>query len=166
MKMKTTVGLALMVAVLLALIVFLKDLLGMQAFFMGAIAMVMFAVLGPFGDYFKAGLSIVIGVIVGFAGIIALALTMPLPPDNTVYIALVFGLSAFLLVILSLTGLSIPSMFIGWAGSCAALYNTYATNTTALAATGPSAVLGVTAAMLLGLCMSVLIMKAAMAINE
>lgn len=157
--MKRGIGLGLLVAIIFGVIVLLKDSLGMSSFFMAAIAMAMFAVLGQVGDYFKAGISMLIGVIVGLAGILVLATKMPLPPDNTVYLALVCGLSLFVLVLISIAGLRIDAMFLGWAGFFASVWGTYTTNVTALATEALPAAVGVSVSLLLGLLMAVIVMK-------
>lgn len=157
--MKRGIGLGLLVAFIFAILVLFKDVLGMSSFFMAAIALAMFAVLGPAGDYFKAGVSMLIGVIVGLVGIIVLATKMPLPPDNAVYLALVCGLSLFLLVLISIVGLRIDAMFLGWAGYFASVWSTYTTNVTALTTGALLAAAGVSVSLLLGLLMSVIVMK-------
>ena len=110
--MKRGIALGLLVGILFALFVMVKDLIGVNAFYMAAVAVAMFAVLGPFGDYFKAGLSMLIGVVVGLAGILILLVATPLPPENLVYVALVSGVSLFLMVLVSTTGLRIDAMFL------------------------------------------------------
>ncbi len=90
--MKKAIGLGLLVAVFFAVFVLCQDMIGAKAFYMAAISMAMFAVIGPFGDYFKTALALLIGVVVAFAGIVVLALKMPLPPDNLVYVAIVCGI--------------------------------------------------------------------------
>lgn len=157
--MKRGIGLGLLVAIFFSAFVLLKDTLGMSSFFMAAIAMAMFAVLGPVGDYFKAGVSMLVGVIVGLGGILVLAAKIPLPPDNTVYLALLCGLSLFLLVAISALGLRIDGMFLGWASYFASVWSTYTTNVTVLAAEALPAAVGVSAALLLGLLMAMIIMK-------
>ena len=153
--MKRGIGLGLLVAIFMLL----KDSLGMSACFMAAIAMAMFAVLGPVGDYFKAGISMLIGVIVGLVGILVLATKMPLPPDNAVYLAAICGLSLFLLVLVSMAGLRIESMFLGWAGYFASIWSTYTTNVTALMTGALPAAVGVSVSLLFGLLMAVIVMK-------
>lgn len=157
--MKRGIGLGLLIAIIFAVFVLLKDSLGMSSFFMAAIAMAMFAVLGPVGDYFKAGISMLIGVIVGLVGILILATKMPLPPDNVVYLALVCGLSLFLLVLISISGLRVDAMFLGWAGYFATVWSSYTTNVTALAAGALPAAVGVSVSLLLGLLMAIIVMK-------
>lgn len=157
--MKRAISLGLLVAIIFSVFVLLKDQLGMSSFFMAAIAIAMFAVLGQVGDYFKAGLSILVGVVVGLAGILVLATKMPLPPNNTIYLALICGMSLFLFVVLSVTGLRIDALVLGWAGYFASVWSIYTTNVTALAnAALPSAV-GVSAALLLGLLMAIVVTK-------
>lgn len=157
--MKRGIGLGLLVAILFAVFVLLKESLGMGSFFMAAIALAMFSVLGPVGDYFKAGVSMLIGVIVGLVGILALATKMPLPPDNVVYLALVCGLSLFILVLISISGLRIDAMFLGWAGYFASVWSTYTTNVTALSTGALPAAVGVSVSLLLGLLMAIIVMK-------
>ena len=157
--MKRGIGLGLLIAVIFSVFVLLKDTLGMSSFFMAAIAMAMFAVLGQVGDYFKAGISMLVGVIVGLAGILVLATKIPLPPNNTVYLALICGLSLFLLVIISTTGLRVDAMFLGWAGYFASVWSTYTTNVTALTTGALPAAVGVSVALLLGLLMAIIVMK-------
>ncbi len=60
--MKRGIVLGVLVAIIFSAFVLLKDTLGMGSFFMAAISMAMFAVLGQVGDYFKAGVSILVGV--------------------------------------------------------------------------------------------------------
>lgn len=157
--MKRGIGLGLLVAIFFSAFVLLKDTLGMSSFFMAAIAMAMFAVLGQVGDYFKAGISMLVGVIVGLAGILVLATKMPLPPNNTVYLALICGLSLFLLVLISTLGLRIDAMFLGWAGYFASVWSIYTTNVAALSTGALPAAVGVSVALLLGLLMAIIIMK-------
>lgn len=157
--MKRGIILGLLVAIIFSAFVLLKDTLGMSSFFMAAIAMAMFTVLGQVGDYFKAGLSMLAGVVVGLAGILVLATKMPLPPNNTVYLALICGLSLFLLVVLSATGLRIDAMFLGWAGFFASVWSIYTTNVAELATTALPAAVGVSAALLLGLLMAMIVTK-------
>lgn len=157
--MKRGIGLGLLVAIIFSAFVLLKDTLGMSSFFMAAIAMAMFAVLGQVGDYFKAGVSMLVGVIVGLAGILVLATKMPLPPNNTVYLALICGFSLFLLVVISTAGLRIDAMFLGWAGFFASVWSTYTTNVTALATGALPAAVGVSVALLLGLLMAIIVTK-------
>jgi hypothetical protein len=157
--MKRGVGLAVLIAVVFAIFVLLKNFLGMNSFYMAAIAMAMFSVLGPTGDYFKAGISMLIGVIVGLGGILVLATRMPLPPDNITYLALVCGLSLFLLVLISISGLKVDAMFLGWAGYFASVWNIYTSNVTALATSALPAAVGVSVSLLLGLLMAIIIVK-------
>lgn len=157
--MKRGIGLGLLVAIMFSAFVLLKDTLGMSSFFMAAIAMAMFAVLGEVGDYFKAGISILVGVIVGLAGVLVLASKMPLPPANTIYLALICGLSLFLLVVISAAGLRIDAMFLGWAGYFASVWSIYTTNVTALASAALPAAVGVSVALLLGLLMAIIVTK-------
>ncbi len=164
--MKRALSLGLLVAVLFVLFVLVKDYIGVSSFFMAAVAMAMFAVLGPAGDYFKAGLSMLIGVVVGLVGILALAGFMPLPPDNLVYVALVSGVSLFILVLISAAGLRIDSMVLGWAGFFAAVWGTYTTDAAALASGAIPAAVGTSVALLLGLLMAMGIMRIAMAVNK
>ncbi len=92
-------------------------------------------------------------------GILVLAAKMPLPPNNTVYLALVCGLSLFLLVILSTTGLRIDAMFLGWSGFFASVWSTYTSNVTELATGALPAAVGVSVALLLGLVMAIIVTK-------
>lgn len=164
--MKKTLVLGLLAAVLFFVFVFFKDALGVNAFYMAAIALAMFAVLGPVGDYFKAALSMLLGVFIGLAGILVLAGFMPLPPDNGFYVALVSSLSLLVLVLLSATGLRIDGLFLGWAGYFASVWGTYTTDAAALAAGAAPAAIGTSVALLLGLLMAMIIMKIAMAVNK
>jgi len=164
--MKKAIGLGLLVAVFFAAFILAKDYLAVGSFYMAAVAMAMFAVLGPFGDYFKAGISMIVGVVVGAAGILVLALAMPLPPANLVYMALVCGVSLFLMVLVSTFGLRIDGMFLGWAAFFASVYGTYTTNPTALATALGPAVVGACVSLLVGLVMANIIIKIAMASNK
>ncbi|HHW62065.1 MAG TPA: hypothetical protein GX404_09200 [Syntrophomonadaceae bacterium] len=164
--MKRGIALGLLVGILFALFVMVKDLIGVNAFYMAAVAVAMFAVLGPFGDYFKAGLSMLIGVVVGLAGILILLVATPLPPENLVYVALVSGVSLFLMVLVSTTGLRIDAMFLGWAGYFAAVWGQYMADPTVLATTAIPAAVGVTASLLLGLVIAILTIRIAMAVNR
>ena len=131
--MKKVIGLGFLVAILFTIFVLLQDYLGASAFYMAAIAMAMFTVLGPLGDYLKTAIALLIGVVVALAGMIMLAAKMPLPPDNLLFVALVSGVSLFLLVLISTAGMRIDAMFLGWAAYFAAVFGTYTTNTTAMA---------------------------------
>lgn len=164
--MKKAIGLGLLVAVFFAVFVLLQNYVGAKAFYMAAISMAMFAVIGPFGDYFKTALALVIGVVVAFAGIIILALKMPLPPDNLVYVALVCGISLFILVLLSTIGMRIDAMFLGWAAGFAALWGTYVADPTVLQAALAPSFVGVLVSLLVGLVMSLIVVKIAMAVNQ
>jgi len=164
--MKKAIGLGLLVAIFFAVFVLLQDYVGAKAFYMAAISMAMFAVIGPFGDYFKTALALVIGVAVAFAGIIILALKMPLPPDNLVYVALICGISLFILVLLSTTGMRIDAMFLGWAAGFAAVYGTYLADPTVLKAALAPSFVGVLVSLLVGLVMSLIVVKIAMAVNR
>ena len=164
--MKKALGLGLLVAILFTGFIMVKDLIGVSSFYMAAIAMAMFAVLGPFGDYFKMGLSILIGVFVGLVGILVLATQVPLPPDNLIYVAVASGLSLFLLVLISSAGMRIDGMFLGWAGYFASVYGTYTTDASSLATVAIPSAVGVCVSLLLGLVMAILVMKAAMAANQ
>ncbi len=164
--MKRAIGLGLLVAVFFAAFIMVKDYIAVSSFYMAAVAMAMFAVLGPFGDYFKTGISMVIGVFVGLVGIIILIAKMPLPPDNLVYLAIVGGVSLFILILLSVTGLRIDGMFLGWAGYFASVYATYTTNAASLATAAVPAAVGVCVSLLVGLVMASLIIKIAMALNN
>ncbi len=164
--MKKAVGLGLLVAIFFAVFILVKDCIGVSSFYMAAIAMAMFAVLGPFGDYFKMGLSMIIGVVIGLAGIIILIAKMPLPPDNLVYLAIVAGVSLFLMVLISTTGIRIDGMFVGWAGFFASVYGTYTTDAAALATGALPAAVGVMVSLLVGLVLAVAVIKIAMAVNQ
>lgn len=164
--MKKGIGLGLLAAVLFAVFVLFKDHLGVSSFYMAAIAMAMFAVLGPFGDYFKAGISMLIGVIIGLAGILVLLLFAPLPPENLLYLALVSGISLFLLILISTSGLRIDAMFLGWAGYFASVFGTYTSDAAALATGAIPAAVGVSVSLLLGLIMAIIIIRVAMAANQ
>lgn len=164
--MKRALGLGLLVGMMFVIFILIKDSIGINSFYMAALAMAMFAVLGPFGDYFKAGIAILIGVFVGLAGIIVLVLLMPLPPENIPYLALVSGLSLFLLVLISTIGLRIDAMFLGWAGYFAAVFGTYTADAAALATEAMPAAIGVSVSLLLGLLMAMVIIRMAMLINQ
>ena len=164
--MKKAVILGLLVSIFFVVFILAKDLIGVSSFYMAAVSMAMFAILGPFGDYFKTGLAMLIGVIVGLIGIIVLATNMPLPPDNLVYVAIVSGVSLFILVLISVTGIRIDGMFLGWAGYFASVFGTYTTNPTALATGALPAAVGVSVSLLLGLVMAIVVMKIAMATNQ
>jgi len=164
--MKKALSLGLLVAVLFFLFVMVKDSIGVSSFYMAAIAMAMFAVIGPVGDYFKAGVSMLLGVFIGLVGILVLAGFMPLPPDNLIYVALISSLSLFALVLLSAAGLRIDAMFLGWAGYFATVWGTYTTDAAALANGAIPAAVGISVALLLGLLMAIAIMRIAMAVNK
>ncbi len=164
--MKKAIGLGLLVAVFFAVFVLCQDMIGAKAFYMAAISMAMFAVIGPFGDYFKTALALLIGVVVAFAGIVVLALKMPLPPDNLVYVAVVCGISLFLLVLVSTVGMRIDAMFLGWASGFAAVYSTYLANASGLSAVLAPSFVGVVVSLLVGLVMSLIVVKIAMAVNQ
>jgi len=164
--MKKAIGLGLIVGVFFALFVLFQNYLGATAFYIAAVAMAMFAVLGPFGDYLKAAIAMLVGVIVGLASMVILALYFPLPPDNLLYVAIVSGIALFLLVVLSVTGLRIDAMFLGWAAALAGLYPTYLANAASLASAIVPAAVGVTVSLMVGLALSVLVIKIAMAVNR
>lgn len=164
--MKKALSLGLLVAVLFFLFVMVKDSIGVSSFYMAAIAMAMFAVIGPVGDYFKAGVSMLLGVFIGLVGILVLAGFMPLPPDNLIYVALISSLSLFALVLLSAAGLRIDAMFLGWAGYFATVWGTYTTDAAALASGAIPAAVGICVALLLGLLMAIAVMRIAMAVNK
>lgn len=164
--MKKGIALGLLVGILFSIFVLVQDMIGVNAFYMAAVAVAMFAVLGPFGDYFKAGLSMLIGVVVGLAGILTLLVTMPLPPDNLLYVALVCGLSLFLMVLISTTGLRIDAMFLGWAAYFASVYGQYMADAPSLATTAIPAAVGVSASLLLGLIIAIVTIRIAMAANR
>ena len=164
--MKKAFGLGLIVAIFFAIFVLFKDVLGASAFYMAAVSMAMFAVIGPFGDYFKTGLALLIGVVVSLAGLIILAQKTPLPPENTLFIAIVSGISLLLLVLLSTTGLRIDAMFLGWAAYLAAIFPVYTSDATRLAHLALPTAVGVIVSLLVGLVMSLLVIKIAMAANR
>lgn len=164
--MKKAIGLGLLVAVFFTAFILAKDLIAVSSFYMAAVAMAMFAVLGPFGDYFKTGISMLLGVFVGLVGIILLIAKMPLPPGNLVYLAIVCGVSLFILVLLSTTGLRIDGMFLGWAAYFASVYGTYTTDAASLATGAVPAAVGVCVSLLVGLVMANIIIKIAMASNQ
>ncbi len=164
--MKKAISLGLLVAVFFAAFIMAKDFIAVSSFYMAAVAMAMFAVLGPFGDYFKTAISMLLGVIVGLVGILVLVAGMPLPPDNLVYVAVVSGLSLFVLILLSVTGLRIDGMFLGWAAFFASVYGTYVTDAAALATGAVPAAVGVCVSLLVGLVMANIIIKIAMATNQ
>ncbi|WP_054694547.1 DUF1097 family protein [Syntrophomonas palmitatica] len=164
--MKKAIGLGLLVAVFFAVFVLLQDYIGAKAFYVAAISTAMFAVIGPFGDYFKTAIALVIGVVVAFAGIVIMAQKLPLPPDNLVYVAMVCGVSLFLMVLISVTGMRMDAMFLGWASYFAAVYGTYVSDTTALATQALPSAVGVLVSLLVGLVMSLLVVRIAMAVNK
>lgn len=164
--MKKAIGLGLLVAVFFAAFIMAKDFIAVSSFYMAAAAMAMFAVLGPFGDYFKTAISMLLGVVTGLVGILLLVAVLPLPPDNLIYVALVSGLSLFVLVLLSTIGLRIDGMFLGWAAYFASVYGTYTTNAAALATGAVPAAVGVCVSLLVGLIMANLIIRIAMATNQ
>ena len=164
--MKKAIGLGLLVGVFFAIFVAFQGFLGASAFYIAAVAMAMFAVIGPFGDYLKTAIAMLIGVAVGLASMITLALFMPLPPDNLMYVAIVSGVALFLLVLLSVTGLRIDAMFLGWAAYLSAIYSTYVSNAAALATQAAPAAVGVCVSLLVGLVLSLLVIKIAMAVNQ
>lgn len=164
--MKNALGLGLLVAVFFAIFVLVQDLIGASTFYIAALPLAMFAVLGPFGDYLKAAIAMLIGVIVALAGVLALAGFMPLPPDNILYVALVTAISLFLLVVISASGMRIDAMFLGWAGYFAAVYGTYTTDAAALVTQAVPAAVGVSVSLLVGLVLSLIVIKIAMAINQ
>lgn len=164
--MKKAIGLGLIVGIFFALFVLFQNILGATAFYIAAVSMAMFAVIGPFGDYFKAAVAMLIGVAVGLASMIALVAFLPLPPNNLIYVAIVSGLALFLLVLLSTTGLRIDAMFLGWASYLAGVYGTYLADAPALATQAVPAAVGVAVSLLVGLVMSILVIKIAMAVNQ
>jgi hypothetical protein len=164
--MKKAIGLGLMVAILFTVFVYCKDYVGASAFYIAAVAMAMFAVIGPFGNYLQTAISMLVGLVVALAGIIILALKMPLPPDNLIYLAVICGLSLFIMVLLSPLGCRIDAMFLGWAGYFAAVYGTYTTEPSALAAIALPSAVGVGVSLLVGLVMSLLVIKIAMAVTN
>lgn len=95
--MKKALGLGLIVGIFFALFVLFQNYLGATAFYIAAVAMAMFAVIGPFGDYLKVAIAMLVGIVVGLASMIILALSFPLPPDNLLYVAIVSGVALFLL---------------------------------------------------------------------
>lgn len=164
--MKRAIGLGLIVGVFFALFVLFQNYLGATAFYIAAIAMAMFAVIGPFGDYLKTAIAMLVGVVVGLASMIILALYCPLPPDNLMYVAIVSGIALFLLVVLSAAGLRIDAMFLGWAACLASLYPTYLADAASLATAAVPATVGVTVSLMVGLVLSLLVIKIAMAVNR
>jgi hypothetical protein len=164
--MKKAIGLGLIVGVFFALFVLFQNYLGATAFYIAAVAMAMFAVLGPFGDFLKAAIAMLIGVVVGLASMIVLALFFPLPPDNLMFVAIVSGIALFLLVVLSVTGLRIDAMFLGWAACFAGLYPTYVADAASLATAALPAAIGVSVSLMVGLVMSLLVIKIAMTVNR
>jgi len=97
---------------------------------------------------------------------VVLALKMPLPPDNLVYVAVVCGISLFLLVLVSTAGMRIDAMFLGWASGFAAVYSTYLANASGLSAVLAPSFVGVVVSLLVGLVMSLIVVKIAMAVNQ
>lgn len=164
--MKKAISLGLLVGILFAVFVLFQTHIGASAFYIAAVAVAMFAVIGPLGDYLKTAIAMLIGVVVGIAGILALAAAMPLPPNNLVYVAIVCGVSLFLLVLISATGMRIDAMFLGWAAIFAALYQTYLTDTTAIATQALPALVGTCVTLMAGMLLSLIIIKVAMAVNK
>ena len=164
--MKKALGLGILIAVSFALFVLVNDLVGASAFYMAAIGMAMFAIIGPAGDYFKAAIAVLVGVIVGLVSILALAGAMPLPPDNLIYVALVSGLALFALTMISLLGLRIDAMFIGWGGYFAAVYGTYTVDAAALATQAIPAAVGVSASLLFGLLIAVVLTRVSLVLDQ
>lgn len=164
--MKQALSLGILVAVLFAIFVYFQEAIGASAFYIAVLSMAMFAVIGPFGDYFKTGIAMLVGVIVAMAGIVVLAGKFPLPPDNIAYIALVSGIAIFVLVLLSATGLRIDAMFIGWAGYNAAVFPVYMADASRLAHEALPAAVGVSVSLLVGLVLSLVVIKIAMAVNK
>ncbi|NLF46055.1 MAG: DUF1097 family protein [Syntrophomonadaceae bacterium] len=164
--MKKAIGLGLLVGVFFAVFVLFQEYIGASAFYIGAVAIAMFAIIGPLGNYLQAAIAMLIGVVVGLVGIAALALAMPLPPHHLMYLAIVCGISLFLMVLLSATGMRIDAMFLGWAAIFAALYNTYVTDTTAIATQAVPALVGTCVTLLVGMVLSLIIIKIAMAVNK
>ena len=58
--MKKAIGLGIIVAVLFAIFVLFQGMIGASAFYLAAITMAMFAVIGPWG-YLKTGIALLIG---------------------------------------------------------------------------------------------------------
>ncbi|MBO8159310.1 hypothetical protein [Thermosyntropha sp.] len=164
--MKQALSLGILAAILFAIFVYFQELIGASAFYIAALSMAMFAVIGPFGDYLKTGIAMLIGVAVAMAGIVVLAGKFPLPPDNTAYIALVSGIAIFVLVLLSAIGLRIDAMFIGWAGYNAAVFPVYLTDASLLAEQALPAAVGVSVSLLVGLVLSLIVVRIAMAVNK
>lgn len=142
---------------LFVVIILLKDVLGMEVFFMAAVSMALFSVIEERGNYFKEGLALLIGVGVAFVGVIFLATKMPLPPNNLVPLLLVCGLSVLILVLVSGTSLKANSLLLGWASYYAAVWPIYTKDVTALSSVALPNVVGVSAALLLGLVMALII---------
>lgn len=142
---------------LFVVIILLKDVLGMEVFFMAAVSMALFSVIEERGNYFKEGLALLIGVGVAFLGVIFLATKMPLPPNNLVPLLLVCGLSILILVLISGTSLKANSLLLGWASYYASVWPIYTKDVTALSSAALPNVVGVSAALLLGLVMALII---------
>jgi hypothetical protein len=102
--MKKAIGLGLIVGIFFALFVLFQEFIGATAFYIADIAMAMFAVIGPFGDFFKTAIAMLIGVVVGLASMGILALKFPSHPINLMSVAIVSGIALFLLVLLSVPG--------------------------------------------------------------
>lgn len=164
--MKKAIGLGLIVAIFFAVFVLFQGQIGASAFYLAAITMAMFAVIGPFGDYLKTGIALLVGVLMGVIGVIILATQMPLPPNHLIYLTIVSSISLFVLILLSTTGLRIDAMFLGWAGYFAAVFGTYTTDPSALATLLLPAAVGVSVSLLVGLVLSLLVIKIAMAVNR
>ena|GEM_PF-313732 len=150
-------ALALISALLFAVIVLVKNALQMEMFFMAAVSMALFSVLGQKGNYLKHGISLLVGVAVALIGIILLSTQAPLPPANLLPLVLVCSLSLFLFVLGSLVGLSTPGLVLGWASYLATIWSTYNYNVTALASEALPSAVGVSAALLLGLVMALVL---------
>ncbi|MGI6550123.1 MAG: hypothetical protein ACOX4Q_08855 [Syntrophomonadales bacterium] len=159
--MKKVLLLALVIAVLFGAFVFLEGLLGAEAFFLAAIALALFVTLGPYGEFFKMAYSMLAGLVIALIAIFFLAVSLPLPPDNMGYVAIVSSVSVFLVVLLSAVGLRLDGLLIGWAGLFAAVYPIYLSDPTALATAGVPAAVGAAVSLLVGLVLGLLVLKMA-----
>jgi len=153
----------LVAAILFGVFIYFQGLLGAEAFFLAAIALAFFVTLGPNGEFFKMGLSMLVGLVIGLAGIFVLALAFPLPPYNTGYVAIVSAASLFLALLLSAVGLRLDGLLIGWGGLYAAVYPLYQNDPTVLASAGLAAAVGAAVSLLVGLVLGLFIIKMAVA---
>ena len=159
--MKKVLLLGLVIAALFGIFVFFEGLLGAQAFFLAAIALALFVTLGPQGEFLKMAFSLLAGLVIALIAIFVLALSFPLPPENTGYVAAVSSVSVFLVVLLSAVVLRLDGLLIGWAGLFAAVYPIYLSDPTALATAGIPAAVGAAVSLLVGLILGLFVLKMA-----